>query len=227
MDLAIFDLDNTLLAGDSDYLWGQYLVERGIVEAASYEAANQRFYDQYKAGELDIRAFLRFSLQPLRDNNPQELKGWRADFIRDKVRPIIAPLTAELLQRHRARGDTLLIITATNRFVTEPIAAELGIENLLATDPEIVDGVYTGEVAGIPCFQDGKVERLKMWLDAQQTQFDQQWFYSDSHNDLPLLERVDIPVAVDADPQLSQAAERNNWRQLSLRGTQLADDLAR
>ena len=227
MDLAIFDLDNTLLAGDSDYLWGQYLVERGIVEAASYEAANQRFYDQYKAGELDIRAFLRFSLQPLRDNDPQELEGWRADFIRDKVRPIVAPLTAELLQRHRDRGDTLLIITATNRFVTEPIAAELGIENLLATDPEIVDGVYSGEVAGIPCFQGGKVERLKMWLAAQETTFTQQWFYSDSHNDLPLLEQVDIPVAVDADPQLSQAAEHNAWRQLSLRGNQLPDDLAR
>ena len=227
MDLAIFDLDNTLLAGDSDYLWGQYLVERGIVDAASYEAANQRFYDQYKAGALDIRAFLRFSLQPLRDNNPQALKDWRSDFVRDKIRPIVAPLTAELLRLHRERGDTLLIITATNRFVTEPIATELGIDNLLATDPEVIDGHYTGEVAGIPCFQDGKVERLKLWLADRSENFAAKWFYSDSHNDLPLLAQVDKPIAVDADPQLSTAAETNGWQHISLRAERLPDELTR
>ncbi len=225
MDLAIFDLDNTLLAGDSDYLWGQYLVERGIVDAESYEAANQRFYEQYKSGELDIRAFLRFSLQPLRENDPQELQGWRSDFIRDKIRPIIAPLAQQLLDRHRKRGDTLLIITATNHFVTAPIANELGIDNLLATDPEVVNGRYTGEVAGIPCFQAGKVERLRLWLGEGNQDYRQQWFYSDSHNDLPLLEQVDHPVAVDADPQLTAAAQANNWRQISLRSDQLPSDL--
>lgn len=224
MDLAIFDLDNTLLAGDSDYLWGQFLVDRGIVDRDSYEAANRRFYDQYKAGSLDIRAFLRFSLKPLRENDPAQLQAWRTDFITTQIRPIIAPLSQELLDRHRARGDELLIITATNRFVTEPIAEELNIANLLATDPEIVDGVYTGEVAGIPCFQGGKVERLQLWLQNRETRYGKQFFYSDSHNDLPLLEQVDVPVAVDADEQLNSAARRNGWRQLSLRSGRLPDN---
>lgn len=226
MDLAIFDLDNTLLAGDSDYLWGQFLVERGIVERESYEASNRQFYEDYKAGSLDIRAFLRFSLQPLRDNDPEQLKSWRDEFIEQQIRPIIAPLTQALLNRHRARGDELLIITATNHFVTEPIAKELGIANLLATDPEVIEGRYTGEVAGIPCFQAGKVERLKLWLQARGQNYARRYFYSDSHNDLPLLEQVDIPVAVDADEQLTLAASERNWCQISLREGGLPDDLA-
>lgn len=226
MDLAIFDLDNTLLAGDSDYLWGQYLVDQGIVERGRYETENRRFYEQYKAGELDIRAFLRFSLQPLRDNDPAQLQAWRQDFVSRSIRPIIAPLSRRLLDRHRDRGDELLIITATNRFVTEPIAAELGIANLLATDPEIINGQYTGEIDGIPCFQDGKVQRLRAWLGQRDANYTSQWFYSDSHNDLPLLEQVDHPIAVDADPQLSDAANRHGWRQISLRGAELPTDLA-
>lgn len=226
MDLAIFDLDNTLLAGDSDYLWGQFLVERGIVDRDGYEAENRRFYEDYKAGRLDIHAFLRFSLEPLRKNNPGQLAGWRAEFIETVIRPIVAPLSTELLDRHRERGDTLLIITATNRFVTEPIAAELGIENLLATDPEIVDGRYTGEIAGIPCFQDGKIRRLADWLEGRDQVFGKQWFYSDSHNDLPLLEQVDEPIAVDADEQLTAAASERGWRRISLRTEKLPADLA-
>lgn len=225
MNLAIFDLDNTLLAGDSDYLWGQYLVDRGIVEQASYEADNRRFYEQYKAGELDIHAFLRFSLQPLRENDPSQLAAWRASFIDEVIDPIIAPLSRELLKRHRERGDTLLIITATNRFVTEPIATSLGIEHLLATDPEIIDGCYTGEIAGIPCFREGKVQRLNAWLESQGANYRQTHFYSDSINDLPLLQGVDVPIVVDADEALSAVAIERGWRQISLRDKQLPVDI--
>jgi len=216
-NLAIFDLDNTLLSGDSDYLWGQYLIERGFVDGPQYAKKNQRYYEAYKAGSLDIREFLRFSLQPLHDNDPAVLKGWRQHFLTEKINPIIPPATRELLQLHRSRGDALLIITATNRFVTEPIARLLGVPNLLATDPEIVEGRYTGEISGIPCFQAGKVERLKLWQAERANAFAQRWFYSDSHNDLPLLERVEHAVAVDPDVQLEAAALARGWPIVSLR----------
>ncbi|GAB4361795.1 MAG: HAD family hydrolase [Gammaproteobacteria bacterium] len=217
MALAIFDLDNTLLGGDSDYLWGQFLAENGIVDGAWYEEENRRYYQQYEAGTLDIHEFLRFSLRPLAENDPQQLRAWRRQFIDEKIRPILLPAAQKLLDRHRARGDTLLIITATNRFVTEPIAELLGVPHLIATDPAQSQGRYTGEVEGIPCFQEGKVTRLNAWLaDTGQT-LDQSWFYSDSHNDIPLLERVDHPVAVDPDPALSQHAHHKGWPVITLR----------
>ncbi len=217
MSLAIFDLDNTLIAVDSDYLWGQYLVERGVVDAEHYQQANERFYQDYKNGTLDIMAFLRFSLKPLSEHPLATLHAWRECFVEEKIRPILLQPAFALLDRHRQAGDTLLIITATNRFVTEPIAALLGVEHLLATEPELRDGRYTGRVAGIPCFQEGKVTHLEHWLDQTGHDLAGSFFYSDSHNDLPLLERVTHPVAVDADPALSQVAQERGWQHISLR----------
>ena len=217
MSLAIFDLDNTLLAGDSDYEWGQYLVRKGIVDGEAYERANRAFYEQYKAGTLDIYEFARFAFRPLAENRLEDLHAWRDEFMREQIEPIILPKARELLARHRARGDTLMIITATNRFVTEPIAAALGVDHLLATDPEFRDGRYTGEIAGVPCFQAGKVTRLEHWLADHAENLDGSWFYSDSHNDVPLLERVDHPVAVDADVTLCELAQQRGWHQMSLR----------
>ena len=160
MPLAIFDLDNTLLAGDSDYLWGAFLAERGIVDAEAYEHQNARFYQDYREGRLDIHAFLRFSLAPLRDNVPSDLQRWRAEFMHEKIEPIILPAARVLVERHRGLGDLLLIITATNQFVTAPIAEALGVPHLIATVPRRAGERYTGEVEGIPAFRDGKVQRL-------------------------------------------------------------------
>jgi HAD superfamily hydrolase (TIGR01490 family) len=216
-NLAIFDLDNTLLSGDSDYLWGQFLVERGLVDGPRYASENRRYYEAYKAGTLDIREFLRFSLRPLRENDPGVLNNWRRQFVTDKILPIIPAASRELLRLHRARGDELLIITATNRFVTEPIATELGVLHLLATEPEIIGGRYSGEISGTPCFQDGKVERLDEWLQQGGRSYMRRWFYSDSHNDLPLLEQVEHPVAVDPDDLLRGRADASGWPVVSLR----------
>ena len=215
--LAIFDLDNTLLAGDSDYLWGRFLVERGLVDDQTFERENQRFYDEYRAGTLDIQEFLAFGLRPLAANPLAELLTWRERFLVEKIEPILLPKAADLLERHRGTGDTLLIITATNRFVTEPIAERLGVPHLLATEVEFADGRYTGRPSGIPCFQHGKVERLEAWL--AETGYDgaDSWFYSDSHNDLPLLGRVAHPVAVDPDVTLAQRARERGWPIISLR----------
>ena len=217
MPLAIFDLDNTLLAGDSDYLWGVFLAERGIVDAGHYERENERFYQEYKEGRLDIHEFLRFSLAPLARHAPSELAAWRDAFLVEKIDPIILPRARQLVDRHRLAGDTLLIITATNSFVTAPIAARLGIPHLIATEPVLRDGRYTGEVDGIPSFREGKVLRLEQWLDAHRTPLAGSSFYSDSHNDLPLLERVDHPVAVDPDAALATIARARGWPILSLR----------
>lgn len=217
MALAIFDLDNTLLAGDSDYLWGQYLVEQGLVDAADYDATNKRFYQEYLDGTLDIHAFLNFALQPLARHEPDLLHGWRNEFIAKKIHPVVLPAAKELLAEHRRRGDTLLIITATNRFVTEPIAALLGVEHLLATEPEVVDGRYTGRFRGIPTFREGKIRALEHWLERHQENLAGSWFYSDSHNDIPLLQFVEHPVAVDPDPALRAHAESQGWPVISLR----------
>lgn len=217
MALAIFDLDNTLLNGDSDYLWGQFLVELGVVDGDWYESENQRFYDEYKAGILDIFEFLRFSLQPLAEHDMATLNDWHARFMEEKIRPIMQIRAQTLVDRHREDGDTLLIITATNRFVTAPIAAAFGIDNLLATDPAQAHGQYTGEVSGTPCFRDGKVKRLDDWLRKTGLNLEGSYFYSDSHNDLPLLELVQHPVAVDADDTLQQHAEQLGWNIISLR----------
>ncbi len=217
MALAIFDLDNTLLGGDSDYLWGRFLVEQGIVDGPKYERENQRFYDEYKAGTLDIYEFLRFSLRPLAEHDMATLDTWHRQFMREKIEPIMLPRARELLQQHRDQGDFLLIITATNRFVTAPISEAFGVDDMLATDPQIRDGRYTGEVEGTPCFQQGKVTRLKQWLEQSGRNLEGSWFYSDSQNDLPLLELVAHPVAVDADETLSAHAEQLGWPQISLR----------
>ncbi len=217
MSLAIFDLDNTLLGGDSDYLWGRFLVTNGIVDEDVYERENQRFYNAYKAGVLDIQEFLTFALQPLANNDPNDLQAWRARFMEEKIRPILLPKALDLLRRHRNAGDTLLIITATNRFVTEPIAAALGVPHLLATEPECLEGRYTGRPTGVPCFQEGKVQRLNAWLAETGHSLEESCFYSDSQNDLPLLSRVTYPVAVDPDPILERHAREQGWPVISLR----------
>ncbi len=218
MGLAIFDLDNTLLDGDSDYLWGVFLSDKGVVDRDYYERENRRFYDDYKAGTLDIRAFLRFSLRPLSENTPEALEAWRTEFLRERIDPIILPAARVLIDGHRRSGDTLVIVTATNAFVTSPIAERFGIEHLIATEPEMVDGRYTGEVAGEPSYREGKVTRLRQWLAAHGESLAGSVFYSDSHNDIPLLERVDHPVAVDPDAELAARAERSGWRVISLKG---------
>jgi HAD superfamily hydrolase (TIGR01490 family) len=215
--LAIFDLDNTLLNGDSDYLWGVFLGEQGIVDADFYARENERFYQQYKDGELDIMEFLEFSLQPLSQHRLEDLLHWREQFIDEKIRPILPHKSRALVHEHRDKGDTLMIITATNAFVTAPIAELLGVPHLIATEPEFVDGRYTGKVAGEPSFQHGKVHRLRQWLDANGGDLCGSYFYSDSHNDLPLLRCVDYPVAVDPDEQLRAVAEQNQWPVMSLR----------
>ena len=217
MPLAIFDLDNTLLAGDSDYLWGVFLAERGIVDPDHYERENERFYREYKEGRLDIHVFLRFSLAPLARHSPDELAAWREAFLAEKIEPIVLPKALDLVQRHRDAGDLLLIITATNSFVTGPIATRLGIPHLIATEPVLRDGRYTGEVDGIPSFREGKVLRLEQWLEAHGASLAGSSFYSDSHNDVALLERVDHPVAVDPDPALAALAAARGWQILSLR----------
>jgi len=215
--LAIFDLDNTLIVDDSDHLWGEYLAEQGVVDGDHYRRENDRFLHEYKQGTLDIHEFLRFSLRVLAEHEPGELARLRAGFIERKIAPIVAPRAPTLLARHREAGDHLMIITATNRFVTEPIARMLDVDTLLATEPAKNGERYTGEVAGTPCFRDGKVERLNEWLATSDTTLAGATFYSDSHNDLPLLEMVDRPVAVDPDPVLRETAETRDWPIISLR----------
>lgn len=216
MSLAIFDLDNTLLAGDSDYLWGQFLVRQGLVDGKEYEKTNQRFYDEYKAGRLDIYEFLAFSLHPLTQFTLEELYALHARYMQEMIHDLITAQARALVEQHRHQGHTLLIITATNSFITTPIARAFGIPHLLATQPEIVEGRYTGKVSGIPCFQQGKVENLHRWLREQNMTLSESWFYSDSHNDLPLLYEVTHPVAVDPDPQLREVARERNWPILNL-----------
>ena len=217
LSLAIFDLDNTLLGGDSDFLWGRYLIEHGLVDGEYYERENRRFYEEYKVGTLDIYEFLRFSLQPLSQHDMATLHEWRKNFIQEKIDAIMLPAARALLQQHRDQGHTLLIITATNRFVTEPIAAILGVEHLLATEPEVKHGRYSGNVSGTPCFREGKVENLKLWLKANGMNLASSWFYSDSLNDMPLLEMVTHPVAVDPDDTLADHARLRGWPIISLR----------
>ncbi|MDO9214643.1 MAG: HAD family hydrolase [Methylococcales bacterium] len=217
MSLAIFDLDNTLIADDSDYLWGQFLVDQGIVDKEQYESANAKFYEDYRQGKLDIVEFLNFSLQPLADNAPEQLYQWRAQFVEQIITPILLKPAQQLIDKHKARGDTLLVITATNRFVTEPIVKLYGIDNLLATTPEFIDGRYTGGFTGVPCFREGKVTLLEAWLENSPHTLEGSWFYSDSHNDLPLLSLVDNPVAVDPDEKLAEAAQKADWSIISLR----------
>jgi HAD superfamily hydrolase (TIGR01490 family) len=219
LELALFDLDNTLLSGDSDYEWAQFLIEKGVLERARYESENQRFYDQYKAGRLDIFAFLDFQLAPLARYPRAELDRWHREFMASRIVPIIRAKGRALLRRHQDEGSLCAIITSTNTFVTGPIARELGVAHLLATEIEETDGRFTGRPRGTPCFREGKIERLNDWLKGQGRElgsFSASWFYSDSHNDLPLLEQVTRPVAVDPDDTLRQAARARGWEVISL-----------
>jgi HAD superfamily hydrolase (TIGR01490 family) len=220
MRLALFDLDNTLLTGDSDYEWGQFLVDRGVLDRAHYEAQNREYYEQYVAGTLDIHEYLGFALRPLAEHAPEALARWHGEFMRLRIAPMITPAARALVRRHLDAGELCAIITATNSFVTAPIAREFGVEHLLATEPERRDGRFTGAVAGTPCFREGKVQRLEEWLAGlgrRLDAFEESAFYSDSHNDLPLLERVTRPVAVDPDAALGAEARRRGWAVLSLR----------
>ncbi|MEI7795798.1 MAG: HAD family hydrolase [Methylococcaceae bacterium] len=218
MTLAIFDLDNTLIADDSDYLWGQFLVDQGIVDKTIYEQINARFYEDYQQGTLDMVAFLRFALKPLTEHSLDQLHVWREQFMAEIITPVLLSAAQELVDEHRAQGDTLLVITATNRFITAPIVALYGIDNLIATTPELVNERYTGEIVGVPCFQEGKVALLKDWLEKTGETLQGSYFYSDSHNDLPLLRLVNYPVAVDSDEKLRAIAVAQGWKMISLRG---------
>ena len=218
MTLIIFDLDNTLIGGDSDNLWGQFACQQGIVNGGDFEARNEQFYRDYQAGKLDVDAYLRFSFSTLQGQPASTLATWHLEFMETMITPIMLPAAQQLIEKHQAAGDTLLIITATNRFITEPIAKSLGIDNLLACEGEIVDGIYTGEPTGVPSYGAGKVTRLHQWLAKRDINLDGAWFYSDSHNDLPLLELVDNPVAVDPDSILCARAEQLGWPVISLRG---------
>ena len=217
MTIAIFDLDNTLLHGDSDHAWGEFIADLGIVDGKSYREKNDAFYDDYCRGVLDIFAYQRFVLQPLAGLSMEELTRWHEQFMREKIEPIILPKAQALVDSHRAQGHTLMIITATNSFITAPIAKRFGIDTLIATTPEIKNSTYTGDIVGVPCYREGKVERMNVWLAENEATLDGSYFYSDSHNDLPLLLRVDNPVAVDADDTLRKYAEENRWQILSLR----------
>lgn len=217
MALAIFDLDNTLIKGDSDYAWGAFLVDQGLVDKQTVAAANDRFLAQYQSGGLDIHEYLEFALSFLAGKTPAELAPLHDRFMQKAIEPMLLPMAFDLLEKHRAAGDTLLIITATNRFVTEPIAKRLGIEHLIACEPELKNGAYTGKATGTPSFQHGKVERLASWLKEHQLDLENSWFYSDSHNDLPLLEQVTHPVAVNPDETLLKTAQDNDWAVMDLR----------
>ena len=217
MSLAIFDLDNTLLRGDSDYAWGRFLVEHRVVDGEKYERENERYYDQYRAGTLDILEFLAFSLHPLSQHDRATLDGWHRQYMREKILPMITPAARALVEKHRRQGNTLMIITATNRFVTAPIAREFNIDHLIATEPEEHQGRYTGKVADVPCYREGKVTRLKSWMQQHRQTLEGSWFYSDSHNDLPLLSLVDHPIAVDPDATLAHEARQRGWPIICLR----------
>ena len=217
MTLALFDLDNTLLSGDSDYEWGSFLVRKKLVDEVAYEAANLRFYEQYKQGQLDILEFSAFSFKPLSVRSMEELKELHQEFMQEVISPLMGDKAKGLVEYHRKKGHTLMIITATNSFITRPIASAFGIDNLLATEPKIENGRYTTEVDGTPCFHQGKVVRLDEWLVQNNSSLEGSYFYSDSHNDLPLLEKVTFPIAVDPDEKLEEIAKQRGWKVTSLR----------
>ena len=219
MKLILFDLDNTLLAGDSDYEWGQFLIEHGIVARDLYEHQNQIFYQQYKEGTLDIDVFLDFQLRPLAQHSRAQLQAWHAEFMQSRIQPMITSAARHLVDRALREADLVSIITATNSFVTAPIASALGVTHLIATEPEQINGEFTGKVSGVPSFREGKITRLHQWLEGlgrQFNDFDESWFYSDSHNDLPLLALVSHPVAVNADPILYAHAQKHGWPNIRL-----------
>ena len=219
-NLALFDLDNTLLAGDSDYNWSLFLIKQGLLDEKTHHERNEQFYLDYKNGNLDIYKFLAFQLKPLSEHSVADLNALHAKYMDSVIRPMMTQKAQDLVDQHKAQGDLCLVITATNSFVTKPIAQAYGIAHLIGTDPEMVNGAYTGGVAGVPSFQEGKVTRLKQWLaerGQQLTDFEQSYFYSDSHNDLPLMKLVTHPVAVDADAKLTDYAQQHGWPHISLR----------
>ncbi len=217
MNLAIFDLDNTLIAGDSDHAWGEFLVNKNLVDSQWYKAQNDKFYADYCAGQLNIIAYSEFFFSFLAQHDTAYFQQLHQQFMSEVIRPIMLPKAQALIAEHSAAGDELLIITATNRFITQAIGDAFGISQLLATEPEKVDGRYTGKVLGVPCYKEGKITRYQAWLAQQNKRFDKVTFYSDSHNDLPLLSIVDVPVVVDADAKLLAHAQEKGWQILSLR----------
>ncbi|MGB8339254.1 MAG: HAD family hydrolase [Burkholderiales bacterium] len=220
MNLALFDLDNTLLAGDSDFEWAQFLIEQGVLDREVYEARNAWFFEQYQAGTLDIHAFLDFQLKPLSRHKRVELEVWHGEFMQKKILPMMTQKSRDLVSRHRQQGDVLAIVTATNSFVTGPIAKAFGVESLIATEPEVLGREFTGNVLGTPSFREGKITRLAQWLEQRGQKlldFSTSYFYSDSHNDMPLLECVTNPVAVDPDERLKNIAIRRGWPVISLK----------
>ena len=217
MALAIFDLDHTLLNGDSDYLWGEYMVANQIVDKVAYQAENRAFLQAYQRGQLDNDRYLQFALKPLTRHSIKRLYNWRSDYVKNWIEPIVANGTPDLLEQHRQRGDTLIIVSATNLFITEPIAELLGISHILSTEPEIVDDRYTGHYLGTPTYKEGKVAALNLWLENSKHHLNDSYFYSDSINDLPLLEQVSTPIAVNPDNELLVIAEERGWQILDLR----------
>ena len=214
MALAIFDLDKTLIGGDSDFLWGEFLSEIGAVDADTYQIKNQYFFDQYALGKLNINEYLEFCLEPLSLNSRTTLDEWHQRFMQEKIEQILLPKAQTIIDKHKAQGDTILVITATNSFVTGPIVKRYGIDNLLATNPEVKNGKFTGKVEGEPCFQKGKIAHLDRWLEQTGEDMTGSYFYSDSHNDLPMLELVDNPVVVHGDETLKKVAKERGWPSL-------------
>lgn len=220
MRLTLFDLDNTLLSCDSDYEWGQFLIDHGVLDRDTYEARNRAYYEQYAAGTLDIHEYLGFALRPLAEHTPEDLAQWHAGFMAERILPRITPQARALVRRCQERGALCAVVTATNSFVTTPIAREFDVPHLIATEPETIHGRFTGRVAGVPCFREGKIRRVEDWLGLSGRRledFAESEFYSDSHNDLPLLLRVRHPVAVDPDEALEAEAKRRGWPIISLR----------
>ncbi len=217
MTIAIFDLDNTLLSGDSDYGWGKFLVDRNLVNRETYNQANEKFFQDYQQGILDIYEYSAFSFGPLADRSMDELQQLHNQFMREVVRPMMGAKSRNLVEKHRRQGHVLLVITATNSFITRPIVQAFGIDHLLATEPKIINGRYSTEIDGIPCYKEGKVQRLEHWLQENSQSLDDSWFYTDSINDRALLEWVNHPVAVDPDDKLLALACEKEWPVLSLR----------
>ena len=216
MALALFDLDKTLLDGDSDFEWGQFLVKKNLVNKEEYAEANTRFYEEYQLGTLDIHEFCAFSFKPLSELGLPKLEELHAEFMQSIIIPIIRSKSQSIIDKHHTLGNTSIIITATNSFITKPIADYFGIQHLIATEPKIVDGNYTTVIEGTPCFQEGKVARLNDWMKANNETLAGSYLYSDSMNDLPLLEAVDTPIAVQPDDTLRAIAEERGWAVISL-----------
>jgi len=220
LNLALFDLDNTILAGDSDYNWSRFLIQEGYLDGAIHAEKNEKFYADYKAGTLDIFAFVEFQFKPLARNPRTVLNQLLKKYVEEVIKPMITEKARALVKRHQDEGDLIIVITATNSFITKPIAELFGIKNLIGTDPEEKEGEFTGKVSGLPSFKEGKVTRLEAWLKGKNlslASFEKSYFYSDSHNDLPLMQKITHPVAVDSDDILSEYAKSKGWPQISLR----------